>query len=653
MRYGKMTTKNFQLHIASALLLAVAGALAAYGIVSFWEKQSVPTRSAALTDGPSVVAVAEKDFAPYSYHDEEGNPTGYYVELIGLLAKKMGMRIDVRLMSRDDAVHALRSGEADLMPGLERRLGLPPEFSLSIPLLHESVVAFGKKKIHKVSELHTAKLAVPHSDADAFFLFHEQEGSVTRYHNHGDAFASVAENINDYVITRYSAGRSPAARIGTDHGIRATGPPLADYSSGIGARWESALLIRQINDAATDLIREGALEPLKKKWVQAYFEEKDIKSFFRADIMLLLGIGVALTLPAFAFYAWRTPRIMQPAETHRESLLRVLEYQRLFAQSTRGLYESIHEYNITENCASDESTRRYLTSLGMSEDASYDEALKKLAVQHARPQFAKKILNTFSRENVLKSFAEGVKSLRCEFMYSNDERHWYWVRWVASIFQWEIDNSVRMFIYLQNIDAEKSNEIQLMEMAQRDSGTGLYNKKATTDIIEDILSRGTPQRKHAFLILDIDHLKEINDTLGHAFGDVVIMNFVNTFRRRFRARDIMGRIGGDEFVIFIRDAINKDWVLMQVQALVKRLNMTVEHDGKSSVVSTSIGLAMYPESGEDFNTLYKNADTALYQAKQRGRNCFVAHDGAPTIAGKAIIPSERRIENPSPRSKAS
>ncbi|WP_242984556.1 GGDEF domain-containing protein [Clostridium sp. chh4-2] len=128
-------------------------------------------------------------------------------------------------------------------------------------------------------------------------------------------------------------------------------------------------------------------------------------------------------------------------------------------------------------------------------------------------------------------------------------------------------------------------------------------------------------REYAFFIVDIDNFKRVNDTYGHASGDFVIAEFARNLKDHFREDDIVGRIGGDEFAVFLKIP-NREWLEKKAQQMAAGLRQNVKTDSGVCSVSASIGIAVYPEMGTDFVTLYKNADLALYYTKKNGKNGY-------------------------------
>lgn len=173
-----------------------------------------------------------------------------------------------------------------------------------------------------------------------------------------------------------------------------------------------------------------------------------------------------------------------------------------------------------------------------------------------------------------------------------------------------------MLTYRKNIEEEKKIQIQ----AVLDEMTRFYSKRETERLIETVLS-GTPGGRYAFFIFDIDNFKQANDCYGHRFGDFCIKEFSSIIRKHFREKDILGRIGGDEFAAFI-PVPDIGWARKKAGELAEALNTIIENQDRSWQMSVSIGVAVYPEAGTLFEELYGNADKALYETKIRGRNGF-------------------------------
>ncbi|HKM35224.1 MAG TPA: diguanylate cyclase [Lachnospiraceae bacterium] len=166
---------------------------------------------------------------------------------------------------------------------------------------------------------------------------------------------------------------------------------------------------------------------------------------------------------------------------------------------------------------------------------------------------------------------------------------------------------------------ENENSRKLADIADTDVLTDLYNKAATEREIKQYLAEH-PNDKGLMLVLDIDNFKKINDTMGHAFGDEVLHTFGIQIRAQFRANDIVGRTGGDEFTVYVHDIKNHEAIQSQAKRIEEFFHNFQAGEYVKYSATASIGAAIYPDDAHDFEGLYKAADHALYVAKRRGKN---------------------------------
>lgn len=179
--------------------------------------------------------------------------------------------------------------------------------------------------------------------------------------------------------------------------------------------------------------------------------------------------------------------------------------------------------------------------------------------------------------------------------------------------------------------AEAFNKIRSLrdtyQMASEvDKLTKLYNKTTTENICKMKLTEydklDESRTIMAFFIVDLDHFKRVNDTLGHQFGDKVLMEFSKRIRGIFRPNDCIGRFGGDEFIVIIENLPSTDIVVRKAEAI-KKIACELTIDGVHAGISASIGIALVPPQGTDYENLFKAADEALYQVKAGGRNNYL------------------------------
>lgn len=174
----------------------------------------------------------------------------------------------------------------------------------------------------------------------------------------------------------------------------------------------------------------------------------------------------------------------------------------------------------------------------------------------------------------------------------------------------------------EDITEQKLSEARILQLAHFDLLTGLPNLTLLKDRVAQVMQmvqRGSKQL--AVLFLDIDHFKNINDTLGHRIGDQLLVQLAARLKSLIRDEDTLSRLGGDEFILVLpdADANGAAHVADKILEAIAKMCRVEQHE---LVVTPSIGIAMYPGDGVDFDKLYQSADVAMYRAKQDGRNTF-------------------------------
>ncbi len=165
------------------------------------------------------------------------------------------------------------------------------------------------------------------------------------------------------------------------------------------------------------------------------------------------------------------------------------------------------------------------------------------------------------------------------------------------------------------------NQKHLEILSQTDQLTSCLNKSATENYIRNILQL-QPDLSHTLFIFDIDNFKSINDNFGHHFGDLVLAEIAKELQSHFRGADIIGRIGGDEFVIFLKNTSNINIISEKAKLIGKTLKKSYIDGNTKYKISGSIGISIFSQDASNFEDLYIAADKALYQSKSRGKDCF-------------------------------
>jgi diguanylate cyclase (GGDEF)-like protein/PAS domain S-box-containing protein len=179
------------------------------------------------------------------------------------------------------------------------------------------------------------------------------------------------------------------------------------------------------------------------------------------------------------------------------------------------------------------------------------------------------------------------------------------------------------FVLLNDVTARKQDEEMLYFLANHDQLTSLPNRNLFNEHLTVALTHAARHgEKLAALFIDLDRFKNVNDTLGHQTGDVLLQQVAQRFRACLRESDIVARLGGDEYTVMMRPVRDAQEVATCAQKLIDTLSRSVTVEGHELFITCSIGVSIFPDDAQDAPTLLKNADIAMYRAKDQGKNNY-------------------------------
>ncbi len=265
-----------------------------------------------------------------------------------------------------------------------------------------------------------------------------------------------------------------------------------------------------------------------------------------------------------------------------------------------------------------------LFSIEFSNDL--DEMMLRLAKNALHKDDAKRFARTFNHKNLISKFNKGIYQEIIEYRRKNYNNKMIWMRCTLHMFTDPETGDIKGYAYAEDIDKQKKKELELEYSAKHDNLTGFYNKYTTEKLIDEYLAEEGKDKKHAFLMIDIDYFKNLNDTLGHVFGDKVLKDVTAKIASLFRKEDIIGRIGGDEFCALLKNITCEDYAKAKAKELCKKIYCTYKDEENTNatacIISISIGIAIYNKHGHTYEELYKYADSALYVSKKSGKNQY-------------------------------
>ncbi len=229
-------------------------------------------------------------------------------------------------------------------------------------------------------------------------------------------------------------------------------------------------------------------------------------------------------------------------------------------------------------------------------------------------------IDTFER--MCDNIRSGIDRAAFEIRFADcfaEEYIWYRIK-MKTIFD-DHHCVTRIIGKFENISDVKNAEKRLIDKAERDPLTKIYNKSTTKKLIKNYLRSDTKDTYDAFIIIDVDNFKQVNDTLGHLFGDSILVDLSQEMQDLFRSNDVVGRIGGDEFIVFLRGMKHKSHIEAKTNDICKIFDLLYAGEDGTKITG-SLGVSLYPQDGDTFDELYRKADLALYASKRAGKSCY-------------------------------
>lgn len=277
------------------------------------------------------------------------------------------------------------------------------------------------------------------------------------------------------------------------------------------------------------------------------------------------------------------------------------------------------------------------------EKISYSELIQQFIFKVVHPDDRKQYFEIMQCTNFIDSLNNGIDRLGCQFRRIVDQNKMVWMELDVHLFRNPLSKHVHALLTIKNINQKKHEEIMLVQSTKYDYLTNMYNKRATEDLAREALSQARKEELSAFIILDVDNLKHINDNQGHTAGDFILKNLSTILGSAFRRTDIVGRYGGDEFIIFLRNVESEKIVTARLDGLYQQLSENHFFD----TISCSIGVAI-KQGNTPYELLFEQADIALSHAKSSGKNRYLIFNENMTNCDSSDIVKTRKIRTDVP-----
>lgn len=227
----------------------------------------------------------------------------------------------------------------------------------------------------------------------------------------------------------------------------------------------------------------------------------------------------------------------------------------------------------------------------------------------------------FSTNHLMQRYISGERQLDSQWQVRFQDGTLHWLDANITLMQDPYTSNIKSFFRIKDVTEAKSAQLELQNRSEQDGMTGLLNKATAEARVRARMAENAAPG--ILVLLDLDDLKRINDNYGHKEGDRAIISISNTLKTHFRESDIIGRIGGDEFMVFLPGAAeNKEAIAASLSSLLRKLTGIPIGDRNERRIHCSMGCAVQAGLGDTYDGLFRQADTALYHVKRSGKNNF-------------------------------
>lgn len=547
-----------------------------------------------VNDHPVLRVTAAPDWQPISFFDDRGQLVGITANLMNIISEKTGIQLTyVQAKSFNDALDLLKTKQVDMVLGVDGN-GIKNSggnLAFSLPYLTIQNVMLRKSKSDSHSDVQN-----PPVMAVAYGFEYDIVDSCIRQ-NHDrieDAISAVKEEKADFTVVNNLTAEHFMINHGKS-GLKVVPISNIDTRLSIAFRDPVNPILLTIFDRAINAIDDSQRQAVILQNVTA---DDDI-SFARliysnptqAILIILSVAGLVLVLLFLIMYM----------------RLRISRKNSLISDTYRIIGELSDEYIFAYDFESNLLTlpRSFIELTGGKSPVSRDDCAE---------EGLQKVIDSFNNSAQQPNF-----SVECNCHLANQGRLMF--RAVCTVIFDDIGRPVRGIGKLVNIQSEIDEKRRLEEQLNTDALTGLYSKQHCERLASEAIENNLDIRNGAMLLIDIDNFKAANDTLGHLGGDAVLKHFARTLETVFHSGEVLGRWGGDEFLVFISDARDRKSVEKKAQKLCSNMNEEFRYDDAKFWISVSVGIA-FADVGSDFREVFQAADEALYQIKRDQKNGY-------------------------------
>ena len=551
-------------------------------------RQSGPLKVGVLLDNP-----------PFqSQNTETGELTGISLKLLDNISKTTGLKFElVPVTSQEQLEEKILANEIDLVSStaydylLARKQGI----ALTRPYASSQYIMVVNKDAN-LDSIKNQRFALPKQIEYEEFAFEQ----ILWYDNLQDCLDAVHSGQADYT---YGNGYSIQYYLNNPkyRYLRSIPQSSNPYQVSLGVvQTENTDLLSILNKVIGSLSEEDLQSIIYQNTIQP--QEYTLSNLVESNpeaFILIIG-GLALFIIGVLLWILHIRN-----RINRKNTMNLKKHYQLYELSNEHFFEYNYATGLFEAFFDQEMSPEELLNVTAY---TYEDDLEEGKACDSKPR--KPFLE------IIASKGDGIRDIHCAVPDGSPQ----WLRITYRTIRDDGGKPAYLIGKITNIDQEKQEKAMLLDQARKDSLTQLFNAAACRSLISQRLSKLESDGHGALIILDVDYFKNINDLYGHFVGDKMLVETATAINSTFRKQDIVGRLGGDEFIIYMDGETGEETVRERCSMLCEKIG-SINLPNASSRISVSIGVAI-ARCNQSFNTLYQQADRALYQVKNRGRNGF-------------------------------
>jgi diguanylate cyclase (GGDEF)-like protein/PAS domain S-box-containing protein len=380
------------------------------------------------------------------------------------------------------------------------------------------------------------------------------------------------------------------------------------------AAHDDALLFEPTRGSAVPVMtRQAPLRRSGQDWTLQLLVHEDyapLAGTSESRILALLGLLASLLL---SLLAWALASSRERAQALAQRMTRALrESEQRWAFALEGAGDGVWDWDMRADRLV--TTTRWKALMGWPLTAPEPRFAQLLPQVHPDDQDR-------LRQRLRDGIRGGLGTFECEYRVRATDGGWRWVMARGRIVERDgLDAPLRMIGTLSDIDARRQSEARIHFLAGHDPLTELANRAHFSERLQQALAHARRYGESLGLVLvDLDRFKPVNDTHGHAVGDELLKSVARRLKAAVRETDVVGRIGGDEFLVLLCGPVGREAAQQVAEKIYNQIAQPVQLGDLRLELTCSVGLAMYPQDGEDEHSLKKAADDAMYASKRAGR----------------------------------